>query len=676
MKNLQNDNNINIRQRYLWYKIIVAWFNKEVNQDFAINLDYCWQLSKSAFDAWNVLTKIPVKNINQNNNPSCFKIVAKDLIEECKIAAAWAKQQAKANNQVGIVILNLEKTSLEIDYIFSNFLDQSEYSIYMPIKLNTINFIDIALLILKLANNILTDQLINYTDFSNLLRTKFILGYDIELGDRAQLDYILRKKIDYEFTWQYIINNLQNCNIFIKLCNQFEHVILANNKNYLLNQNCLYLVNFSKNLLEAFGFEEKIEKNLKNNLDNLFNQYLALTDLIGLHDFADCIKILINLSKEIDFNNIEPKNINILDWQSALQVNLDNLWVCGLSDVNGLNFTKFNPFLPKQLQPNDMDSFLQTLIKNTNKLFIASYPLYLDGNKVSCNNLIIDFTEFNINFDKNLNNLNLINLELYEDNWAPYYNSNIFSGVKFLKLQEICPFKANAEIRLKAKKLNTPNNYLDPVTKGEIIHKALEIFWRKYPSSDLVKNLSIEIIYKKLLIIIKKILTKLQKLKPVTLNEHVFNIEALRIAKLCCNFIINLEFKRDFKILLVEKKFEVLLKEFLIKIKIDRIDQLLDNQLVIIDYKTGKSFTTDDPQLLVYSLSLDNIKELQLFMITNNPKIVNLYNWQDSKDIWYENLYKLAKDFQNGVAIVNPKYKEATCRTCDLKYMCRVYAIR
>jgi hypothetical protein len=79
---------------------------------------------------------------------------------------------------------------------------------------------------------------------------------------------------------------------------------------------------------------------------------------------------------------------------------------------------------------------------------------------------------------------------------------------------------------------------------------------------------------------------------------------------------------------------------------------------------------------LVYSLSLDNIKELQLFMITNNPKIVNLYNWQDSKDIWYENLYKLAKDFQNGVAIVNPKYKEATCRTCDLKYMCRVYAIR
>ena len=138
-------------------------------------------------------------------------------------------------------------------------------------------------------------------------------------------------------------------------------------------------------------------------------------------------------------------------------------------------------------------------------------------------------------------------------------------------------------------------------------------------------------------------------------------------------------------VLYLERKFIVKLKELSIKIKIDRIDQLSDLNLVVIDYKTGKSLINntknwqepriDDPQLLIYSLCLPNIKELILAVVTVDPKLITLSNWQESKDIWYENLYKLAKDFQNGVAIVDPKYGAATCRQCDLKYMCRVFEV-
>ncbi|MGD0466491.1 MAG: PD-(D/E)XK nuclease family protein, partial [Gammaproteobacteria bacterium] len=129
----------------------------------------------------------------------------------------------------------------------------------------------------------------------------------------------------------------------------------------------------------------------------------------------------------------------------------------------------------------------------------------------------------------------------------------------------------------------------------------------------------------------------------------------------------------------------VKLKELLIKIKIDRVDQVnngSDLNLLIIDYKTGKSLINnhnwqdpriDDPQLLIYSLCLANIEELILAAITASPKFITLSNWQELKDVWYESLYKLAKDFQNGVAIVDPKYGAITCRQCDLKYMCRVF---
>lgn len=148
MKKPQNDN---IKQQYIWYKVITAGF-----KDLSTNTDYCWQLAKAAYEAWGVLTEIDSALIEkQSNNPSCFKFQAKNFNEECKTASFWAQQQLLANRKVGILILSPEKTRLQLDYIFSNFLAKSEYELWIPAKLNYSCFINIALLILKTANNIL-----------------------------------------------------------------------------------------------------------------------------------------------------------------------------------------------------------------------------------------------------------------------------------------------------------------------------------------------------------------------------------------------------------------------------------------------------------------------------------------------------------------------------------------
>jgi len=739
MKSLQN----RFQQQCLWENIIVEWFNREkASLDFVSYLD-CWQLAAKALEAWHILNiyhipltvlekyfwnkevqsffrwansyklhseqfnyldqisenirPIDVKKVN-NFNPRCFKFACGDLIQELNAAAKWAKSK-EVFGKSGIVILNLEQIYLEVDYIFSNFLDESEYTISIPVKLNTVQLINIAILILQIANCYITGDNIKYEDFSRLLRTKFIAGFDLEFSSRSYMDYLLRKNIDYEFNWQYLVNKLQinnvhaNCDVFIKICNAFEQELVIHLEDQITKHNCQYWVNFCNILLQKFCWGEGSEENLINNWNILLDQYLKLTIFLGEHDLGRFIKTLINLSKELDVKAItntkinHKKNINIVNIQAALHLQFDNLWICGFSDINWSEFNQFNPFLPIDLQKtNSGEEILQKLIDLTSRLVICSYPLYIDGNLVQCSKLITNFLEFNLKFNLEDICLKQITLEYYEDHSAPIYNKELFSGTKFLKLQAACPFQANAKVRLQAENLKVPSSYLEANTKGELLHKTMERFWGKYKALSVVKQLSIEEIYKELLAITNEILIDLKKLRPASLNEVILKIEAIRIAKLCCNFIKTYELNRtNFIILYLENKFTVQLKELLIKIKIDRVDQVnngSDLNLLIIDYKTGKSLINnnnwqdpriDDPQLLIYSLCLANIKELILAAITASPKFITLSNWQELKDVWYESLYKLAKDFQNGVAIVDPKYGAITCRQCDLKYMCRVF---
>ena len=745
MKSQQNK----FQQQYLWHNIIVEWFNKEKSDLVEIvNAEYCWQLAGTAMDAWhrlnagnislavlekyfwnkevqsflqwankyklissqfNYIEQIPddVQLINikkdskrtNNVSPACFKLACGDLILELNKAAIWAKSE-EVFGRVGIIILNLEQIYLEVDYIFSNFLEETEYNISIPRKLNTMPLINIALLILQLANCYITGNNINYEDFSKLLRTKFIAGFNLEFSSRSYMDYLLRKNIDYEFDWQYLINNLQtnnkhaNCDIFIKLCNDFEQELIVSLKNKATNNNCKFWVDFCNKILQKFCLGEGCEENLINNWQNLLDQYLQLTNLLGEHDLSIFIKTLRNLSKELNIKVNNNKNINIVNLSLALQLQFDYLWICGCNDIDWSEFSeysKFNPFVPIDLQKTNQkiysgEEILQKLIDSTSQLVVCSYPLYIDGNIARCSKLIDKFPEFNINLNPAYLSLEKIQLECYEDQLAPIYRGDLFSGTRFLRLQAACPFQANAKIRLQAENLKSPTSYLEATTKGEILHKTMEQFWFKHKALSEIKKLLPEEIYKDLLAISSGILNNLTKSRPASLNALIIQIEAVRIASLCCNFITNYDLTRsDFMVLYLERKFIVKLKELSIKIKIDRIDQLSDLNLVVIDYKTGKSLINntknwqepriDDPQLLIYSLCLPNIKELVLAVVTVDPKLITLSNWQESKDIWYENLYKLAKDFQNGVAIVDPKYGAATCRQCDLKYMCRVFEV-
>ncbi len=183
-------------------------------------------------------------------------------------------------------------------------------------------------------------------------------------------------------------------------------------------------------------------------------------------------------------------------------------------------------------------------------------------------------------------------------------------GVSMLQDYALNPMQAYAKHRLALEPLPKATMGLTALERGNVIHGALEYFWRAIPNSDALADQGIsaqaELIEQAVMSALGEVNAK--RYRP--LGARLLDLQQQVFVRLLGCWI-NLEKERpSFSVLALEQSIAGQVGDYLISGRIDRIDRLANGELLFIDYKTGSVSTSgwldervSSPQLPFYLLA-------------------------------------------------------------------------
>ncbi|HLB42173.1 MAG TPA: PD-(D/E)XK nuclease family protein [Gammaproteobacteria bacterium] len=650
--------------------------------------------------------------------------------------AHWAKTISKCfpDATVGCVIPFLDKRRDRVMQIFSEvFSGDKQYGIpeNYPFNISAgksltqYPIIHTALQLLMLHKRALPTEI-----FSYLLRSPFLGEAETERIKRAHFDYLLRKKninvvyLKSILREQNQISLLKNCPRLANRIQQFLFLLDQQERMSSYNQ----WVQIFNELLVLLGWPGERSLNSEEyqvviNWFKILSQFAELDHVAKFIDFKSALQMLERVAQRSLFQaQTSEAPVQVLGVLEAAGLPFDFLWIAGMDDLSWPPQAKPNPFIPKRLQRElqmphataERELFyceqITNQFKQNAKQVVFSYTEIKDGLPIRPSPLIqdvliIEYTQLVL--DPYLSHNECIyrakNLEKLNDEIAPPLQSNdiIPGGVNVIKQQALCPFKAFAEIRLHAQPLESPLPGLRAKDRGTIVHFILEKLWEKL--GDQYKLLTMD--ETNLNELIDDCITQsLSQISDVYNNQNrYFILEKKRLHRLIYVWLKVEKSRNPFMVSIQEKSAQLTLGKLTIAIRIDRIDKLPDGKKFIIDYKTSKhneindwfSDRPEDPQLPLYLL-IDShhtigISFAQLVpggigfkgmsQYPLNIKGINTIDeikscvtsdWHGQIAKWKEVLYKLSNDFYDGVAHVDPKNHQKTCRWCMLKSLCRI----
>ena len=355
---------------------------------------------------------------------------------------------------------------------------------------------------------------------------------------------------------------------------------------------------------------------------------------------------------------------------------------------------QFNPFIPVKIQ-QDTNIFTHEKYQlhaskilekftHTSPNVVLSYAKKMGEEDIfpssTLHTVISSKLHEDTNFDYKKNSLKQVYIE---DNTSIKMDAQqaVKSGIKLLEAQSICPAWAFYEFRLGAKKLEDEDEEnLTTRLRGNLFHKILEQFWTEHKSASLVRALTEKELSEKIEDITHKAILNEKKKYP-RIMPAFFNIEEIRMINYLEKWVQH-ELKRgDFEVIETEKNIPVHIGCLNFNIKIDRIDKVNENNIVI-DYKSGTTKTLNEwflnsygeLQMPFYALFASNkpIDAIAIGVINaskpqwvgigrdkdllqgikDTPASILYKSWDELLDFWKCRIHDAIKGYEEGNAAV------------------------
>tara|TARA_Y100001970_G_scaffold290759_1_gene425634 strand:+ start:87 stop:1646 length:1560 start_codon:yes stop_codon:yes gene_type:complete len=477
---------------------------------------------------------------------------------------------------------------------------------------------------------------------------------------------------------------------------------------------------------------QKLPIRTLNQWDKLLQKFRYCSDILPKLDFESALRILEKLAKSIqqesNFNGFLP--LSFFSINEAVSLDYDYVWLLGMNDSNFPKPANPSPFIEYSLQESVGMPFsngetelrtartqLNKIISSTKIKLIASFHRADEKQSYEPSRILEEFNFSTSECSQSILKENprqrpSIEFEtIFNESLAISETEKISGGSELLSDQSRCPFKAFAMNRLGAIPDPAPTIGISKMTKGTALHIALEFLFTEVPSREVLLSLS-ELELESLIenAAQRSINYLFSKNKDIA-TPKICKIEFKRITKLLENFMNEEKNQPPFEIISLEKKLSATFGSVTFNIRVDRIDKTPTNNLILIDYKSGKYAPSprnwirerpSDMQLpLYYTICNSNeVKSISAVLIaTINKETKSTYHglsseeaikagikavesarlgiasWGELTDQWDEKVFELSTDINNGKCDVNPINESETCKTCGLQALCRKHEL-
>ena len=287
--------------------------------------------------------------------------------------------------------------------------------------------------------------------------------------------------------------------------------------------------------------------------------------------------------------------------------------------------------------------------------------------------------------------------------------TRVGGGATVLRDQAACPFRAFARHRLGARALIAPEEGLDAAERGTLLHRVLSLVWTRLGTH--AQLLATDELARGHLVqeMVTRAINETHAAGVDNLSGRFAEIEKTRLIGLVTEWLAYEQERAPFEVEACEQARDVELSGLSMRLRLDRLDRLVDGTYALIDYKTGIAKATswlgerlDEPQLpLYFQTAAQTISVLAFARVKRGarakvfgfegvsaaegllPDVTPIeakfgmekkgyFSWDVLTAEWERSLDALVQDFINGDAAVDPKRGSLTCAQCDLQGLCRI----